>query len=298
MQVLVSGATGFIGRRLTGALAAAGHDVTALVRTRDGRAGRSVLWDELSPGHLDGVGAVVNLAGASIAGGRWTAARKAELVESRVNTTGRLASAIAAAADPPGVLVSMSAVGYYGDRGDEVLTEASQPGRDFLADLCTLWEKATAPAEAAGIRTVHLRQGIVLGPGGGALAPQLKLFKLCLGGRLGAGTQWVSWISLADAVGVILHAVSDERLAGPVNSVAPSPVTNAELTRALGRAVHRPAVVRAPAAALRLVMGELADELVLASQRVEPVRLAETGYSFVHAHLGAALAAAVGHGAA
>ncbi len=288
MRVLVSGATGFIGRPLCERLAGDGHDVVRLVRKRAPGPGPQLSWSELNADAVSGIDAAINLAGASIAGGRWTRARKAELIESRVDTTNRLAGVLASAAPPPRVLVSLSAVGFYGDRGDEVLGEDSAQGEGFLADLCARWERATEPAEAAGIRTVHLRQGIVLGPGGGALAPQLKLFRLGLGGKLGSGRQWLSWISLADAIAVMLHAISAEGLQGVVNSVAPAPVTNSTFTSELAKALHRPAVLPVPAAALRLAMGELADELILASQRAT-TRLPDSGYRFEHDSISAAL---------
>jgi uncharacterized protein (TIGR01777 family) len=302
MRVLVSGATGFIGSALVASLRAEGHTVHRVVRRSPGPG--DALWSgsdgglDLSrlPGAtLDGLDAAVHLAGESIAGGRWTARRREELLESRTATTRALAGALAACDRPPAVLVSGSAVGFYGSRADEWLDEGSPAGDGFLAELCRRWEEATSPAVDAGIRVVRLRTGIVLGPGGGALAPMLRLFRSGLGGRLGSGRQWTSWISLEDQVAVIAKAITDEALVGPVNATAPQPVTNGELTRALGRAVSRPAFLRVPATALRLVLGrELADQLLLASQRVRPLRLEAAGYPFIHPTIDEALRVAVG----
>lgn len=304
MRVLVSGAHGMIGAALLTRLADEGHVGLTLDRPTSERRGvpgsrGSVPWDPVG-GSLDRralaehgpFDAVVNLAGAGIGDRRWSEARRRELVGSRVAATRLLAGELAAADQPPGVLVSASAVGIYGDRGDEELTEESPPGRGFLADLCRRWEEATTAAAEAGVRVVTLRSGIVLAPEGGALARQLPLFRLGLGGRLGDGRQWVSWITLADEVGAIVRAMSDPALRGPVNATAPNPVTNAELTRALARAVHRPALLAVPRVALALVLGaELVDEMLLASQRVRPARLTAVGHRFEHPDLDAALAA-------
>jgi uncharacterized protein (TIGR01777 family) len=304
VRVLVSGAHGMIAAALIGQLVHEGHSVVTLDRPSSerrevpGRAG-SVAWDPAA-GVLDRPAmarqgpfdAAVHLAGAGIGDRRWSAARRRQLVESRVASTRLLAGELAAADPPPSVLVSASAVGIYGDRGDEELTEDSLPGDGFLADLCRQWEDATAAAAGAGIRVVNLRSGIVLSAGGGALARQLPLFRLGLGGRLGDGRQWVSWITLADEVGVIRRAMADAGLRGPVNATAPHPVTNAELTRALGRAVHRPALLAVPRPALALALGaDLADEMLLASQRVRPARLTSAGHRFEHPDLDAALTA-------
>jgi hypothetical protein len=205
---------------------------------------------------------------------------------------------MASLAAPPAVMVSASAVGFYGDRGDEELTEDSQPGTGFLAEVCRAWEDATEPAVAAGVRVVRLRSGVVLSTRGGALARQLPLFRLGIGGRLGTGRQWLSWISLPDEVGVVLHALDEPALQGPVNAATPAPVTNRTFTRALGAALHRPAVLAVPGVALRIALGsDLATEMVLAGQRVVPARLTTTGYAFAHTDIDAALAALLAEGA-
>ena len=295
MKVLVSGSHGLIGSELVARLAAGGHEPVRLVR--GGGAGRpgQVGWDigagRIDAGALDGVDAVVHLAGEGIGAHRWSAAHKRRMVSSRVEGTRLLAQALAGAGTASSVMVSASAVGYYGDRGDEELTEASPGGQGFLADLCRQWEAATAPAGSAGVRVVHLRSGVVLSPKGGALAKQLPLFRFGLGGRLGPGRQWTSWISLDDEVGAILHALDGANdIRGALNATAPAPVTNAELTRVLARVLRRPAVARVPGVALRAVMGsEMADEMLLAGQRVLPAKLTATGYRFRHTELAGAL---------
>ena len=297
MRVAVSGASGLIGSALCRALEERGDHVVRLVRGTP--QGGEVAWD---PGSgavdrqgLEGVEAAVHLAGAGIGDRRWTPARRALLVSSRVDSTTLLAATLAGLEPQPRVLVNASAVGIYGDRGAEELTEASPAGTGFLAELCRRWEAATAPAAAAGIRTVCLRSGIVLSRSGGALARQMPLFRFGVGGRLGSGRQWVSWISITDEVNVVLHALDNETLSGPVNSVAPHPVTNAEFTSALGRAVHRPAVLAVPAPVLRLALGrELVDEALLASQRALPAALHESGFAFSHPRVDSALAEVVG----
>ncbi|MHB1776565.1 MAG: TIGR01777 family oxidoreductase [Acidimicrobiales bacterium] len=307
MRVLVSGAHGMIGSAVVARLAADGHAVVTLDRPGSQRravpaATGSVRWDP-SAGTLDRtaladagrIDAVVHLAGAGIGDRRWSAARRQELVDSRVGSTRLLAAELAIAATPPEVLVSASAVGIYGDRGDDELTEDDAAGDGFLADLCRQWEEATGAAAEAGVRVVTLRSGIVLSPIGGALARQLPLFRLGLGGRLGDGRQWVSWITLADEVGVVVRAITDPGLRGPVNAAAPQPVTNAGLTRAIARAVHRPAALAVPRTALALAVGrQLADEMLLASQRVRPDRLSAAGHRFEHPEIDAALAAVLG----
>ena len=293
MNILVSGSSGLIGTALTGRLDAEGHTVTRLVRGGTGSAGGSsptVAWDP-DAGTIDTEGlerrgpldAVVHLAGAGIGDTRWSPDRKRVILESRTRSTQLLVGALTSLSTPPGVLVSASAVWYYGIRGDEVLTEASAPGTDFLADVCTAWEEAAAPAAAAGIRTVTLRTGIVLSPSGGALGKQLPLFRWGVGGRMGSGRQYRSWITLEDEIGVILHCLGDDGLSGPVNATAPAPATDGELAKALGAALHRPTVLAVPAPALRLVLGtEMAEELVLGGQRVLPAVLEARGYTFAH----------------
>ena len=251
-----------------------------------------MVWDP-SSGTMDadglaGVDAVVHLAGEGINAKRWTAAHKQRILESRTRGTALIAEAVARLDPRPGVLVSGSAIGYYGDRGDEVLTESSPPGGDFLAQVCVAWEGAARPAVDAGIRTAFVRTGIVLDPGGGALAKMLPLFKLGLGGRMG-GDQWWSWISLADEVGAIIHLLHAE-VAGPVNLTAPAPVTNAELTRTLGTVLRRPTVVPVPRFGPQLLLGrELAQSLLYASARIAPTRLEVAGYRFRHPALEPAL---------
>jgi uncharacterized protein (TIGR01777 family) len=235
------------------------------------------------------VDAVVHLAGENIAGGRWTAARKEEIRRSRVEGTRRLSESLARLTRRPKVLVSASAVGFYGNRGDEILKEDIAPGSDFLAQVCRDWEAATDPASRAGIRVVHLRSGMILSPVGGALKKMLLPFKLGAGGRIGSGTQYVSWIAIDDTIGVIHHAIVTESLQGPVNGVAPTPVSNAEFTRTLARVLSRPAIAPMPAFAARLAFGEMADALLLASQRVMPTRLQATGYQFRYPELERAL---------
>ncbi len=293
MRVVVAGSSGLIGRSLVAGLRARGDEVTALVR-RPPAAGEA-RWDpatgSIDAGALEGAGAVVNLAGAGIGDKRWSAARRHEIVSSRVQGTTLLARTVAELAHPPTALVNASAVGVYGDRGGEELTEASTPGRGFLAEVCTAWEDATAPAAQAGVRVVRLRSGVVLSAHGGALARQLPLFRLGVGGRLGSGRQWLSWISLSDEVRAILHALDEPAVEGPVNATAPEPVTNRAFTHALGRALHRPAVLAVPGFALRVALGaDLASEMVLAGQRVLPTKLTATGFTFDHARIEPALA--------
>jgi len=284
MKILISGAGGLVGSALVPFLTSGGHDVVRLTR-RDPRPGEAaVRWDPESSGLdtacIEGVDAVVHLAGENIAGGRWTPARKARIRDSRVNGTRLLAEALAGMNRPPKVLVCASAIGYYGDRGEERLTEQSGPGTGFLPDVCREWEAAAAPAAAKGIRVVHPRFGIILSPAGGALAKMLTPFRLGVGGRIGTGGQYMSWISIDDVVGVIHHALTDERLSGPVNTVSPGPVTNLEFTKTLGRVLSRPTVFPMPAFAARMAFGEMADELLLSSARVLPDRLGATGYRF------------------
>jgi uncharacterized protein (TIGR01777 family) len=234
----------------------------------------------LDPESVSGYDVVVHLAGANIAAGRWTAERKRKIRDSRVDGTGLLARAIAAAPSPPRVLVCASAIGYYGDRGDMLLDEGTAAGSGFLADVGRAWEEAARPAAEAGIRVVNLRIGIVLTPSGGALPRMLVPFRLGLGGPLGDGRQYWSWITLRDLLGAILHAAATEELVGPVNAVAPAAVRNAEFSRVLGRVLRRPAFVRAPAFAIRLLLGEMGQELLLASTRVQPARLVASGFEY------------------
>lgn len=292
-HVAVSGASGLIGTALISSLAATGYQVTRLVR-RPARTGE-LQWDPasglLDPARLGVVDAVVHLAGENV-GVRWTAERKRRIKASRSMGTRSLSESLARATVKPKVLIAASAVGIYGNRGDEILTEGStlgDPSRDFLAEVAQEWESATEPARQAGIRVVNLRIGIVLSPRGGALRRMLLPFHLGLGGRLGSGRQWMSWIAIDDVIGAIEHALTSETLRGPVNLTAPEPVTNRDFTAALGRALSRPAIVPVPAPLLRLALGEMAGGTVLASARVLPTRLLESGYRFQYSDLSSAL---------
>jgi uncharacterized protein (TIGR01777 family) len=283
MKVLVSGSTGLIGQALIPLLVESGHEVTRLVRGRAKPAQTEVQWDPvagtLAHQGLEGLDAVVHLAGENVAG-RWTKAKKARIRESRVNGTRLVAEALTRLDQPPRVLVSASAIGYYGDRGEEVLTEQSTPGLAFLSDVCQQWEAAAELAARAGIRVVSLRIGFVLSRQGGGLAQMLTPFKLGLGGRIGSGRQYMSWIAIDDLVSIMLFALTHEDLKGPVNAVAPNPVTNLVFTKTLGRVLHRPTIFPVPAFAARLAFGQMADELLLASARVEPAALLKAGYQF------------------
>jgi uncharacterized protein (TIGR01777 family) len=282
MRIAITGATGFLGRALSRSLAADGHQVVPL--TRKSGTENAVTWDPesgtIEADALEGLGAVVHLAGESIASARWNAERKQRIRQSRVAGTSVLATALAGLRQPPPVLVSASAVGIYGDRGDEVLTESSPAGSGFLAELGAAWERAADPARQAGIRVVHPRFGIVLDPSGGALKQMLLPFRLGIGGPLGTGRQWVSWMTRGDAVRLIRFAIDTQALSGAVNAATPHPVTFRDFARALGRALHRPAVLPVPAFALRLRFGELADALLLASQRAVPAALTAVGFRF------------------
>jgi uncharacterized protein (TIGR01777 family) len=291
MRVGITGASGLIGGALARDLSGSGAEVSRLARSRARLGPGDRLWDPQSGALGDGpqLDAVVHLAGENVGAGRWTRAFKAQLAASRVEPTRRLCETLARAEPRPRVLVAASALGYYGDRGDAWLDETSAPGAGFLPELCSAWEAATGPARAAGIRVVNLRIGVVLDPAGGGLARMLPLFRAGLGGRIGSGRQYVSWVSLRDVVGAIRFAVANEALEGPVNAVAPQPVTQAELARALGRALRRPALLPVPALAIRLAMGEQGDALLLASARIRPARLLEGGYAFADPELRAAL---------
>jgi len=291
LRILVSGASGLVGSTLVAYLSAGGHAVTRLVREgRDtapppGIPTASITWDPAgkgftSPSALEGFDAVVHLAGESIAAGRWTAARKARIRESRVQSTKTLAMAMAKLVKPPRTLIVASAIGFYGDRGDENLIEASPRGKGFLPEVCGEWEAAAEPARAAAIRVVNLRIGVVLSPAGGAMAKMLPPFRMGAGGVIGDGRQWMSWIALDDLLDVILHAIADDSLAGAVNAVAPHPVTNEEWTKLLGGVLRRPTIFPMPAFAARAAFGQMADELLLASTRVLPERLLAARHPF------------------
>jgi uncharacterized protein len=297
MRILLAGASGFLGTALRERLAADGHDLRRLVR-RTPESGDEIPWKP-SAGHLDpaalrGVDAVINLAGASIGGQRWTAAYKRKLRSSRVDTTGTLARAIAALPEDerPSVFLNGSAKGWYGDTGDTAVEEDAPPADDFLADLCRVWEAATGPAEDAGVRVVHLRSGLPLDKRGGLLQPLVLLFKAGLGGRIGSGRQYIPWISLADWVNATVFLLERADIAGPVNMVGPAPATNAEFTRELAAALHRPAVVPVPGFAIKVALGEFSTE-ILTGTRAIPGVLNRTGYEFLHPTLPAALRAAL-----
>ena len=294
VDVAITGSTGLVGRALSDALTAGGHRVVPMVRPATGRDG--LAWDPESgavdTSGLSGVGAVVHLAGEGIGGRRWNAAHKARVMESRRQGTRVLAEALARLDLRPAVFLSASAVGWYGDRADEVLTEESAAGAGFVAEVCREWEGATAPAEEAGIRVVHLRSGLVLSRGGGLLPRMLLPFRLGVGGRLGSGHQWMSWISIADEVAAILHLLGADDVRGPVNLTGPEPVTNRVFTKTLGRVLRRPTVLPLPAVALKAAFGrEMAGETVLISQRVLPQRLTDSGFTFAHPSLDVALRA-------
>ncbi len=297
MKLALAGASGFVGSALGRHLEEGGHLVVRLVR-RPVEGPAEVAWHpssgEVEPrARLEGLDGVVNLAGSNLAAGRWTEERRTEILRSRVESTRALVAVLAHLNHPPRVLVNASATGYYGDRGEEELTAASGRGEGFLADVCHAWEEEARVAESVGIRAVLLRLGVVLGPGGGMLAKLRPVFRAGLGAQLGDGRQWMSWISLGDAVGVVRRALEDSGLAGPVNAVAPVPVRNAEFTAALARALHHHTFAPFPAVVLRALFGEMADEMLLASARVLPGRLAAAGYGFVHPALDGALQAAL-----
>ena len=291
-RIAITGSSGLIGEALVRSLRADGHSVQRVVRRPDRATGDHVFWDPeagtVEAGKLEGVDAVVHLAGEPIGARRWTSKVKRRLVISRRRGTGLIAGTLACLDAPPRVLVSASAVGYYGDRGEERLTESSDAGDDFMARLCQVWERAAAPAVEAGIRVVHPRSGVIIARGGPLIEKVELPFRLAVGGKVGNGRQFVPWISLEDEVRAIRFVI-DRELEGPVNLVAPTPVRNAELTRALGQVLHRPTVFRIPVAALRVVYGEVAVSLASVSQRVVPERLLDTGFSFRHPELPAAL---------
>jgi uncharacterized protein len=293
LRILISGSSGTVGSALVPFLGSDGHEVVRLSRGPSAPR-KSILWDParpLPPETVSGFDAVIHLAGESIVG-RWTEAKKRHILESRTSGTRHLSEAVARASPRPTVFISASAIGYYGDGGDELLTENSPSGQGFTAEICRAWEAATRPAEEAGVRTVSLRIGVVLSPAGGALQKMLLPFRLGLGGRIGSGQQWWSWIQVQDLVGAIRHTLTHD-LRGPVNAVSPTPVTNAEFTRALASALSRPAIFPMPAFAVRLIFGQMGEELWLASQRVVPAKLRESGFRFQYPDLRSAINASL-----
>lgn len=291
LHVAITGSSGLVGSELIPFLTTGGHHVTRVVRGSGGNG--TARWDpakrQFDASQLDGVDAVVHLAGENIAGGRWNDQRKNRIEQSRVEGTRLLCEGLAQMQNPPRVLVAASAVGFFGDRGEEILDESSGPGSGFLAEVAQKWEAATQPAVEAGIRVVNLRFAMILTPQNGALAKMLTPFKLGSGGIVGSGQQYWSWIAIDDVVGAIHHALMTNSLSGPVNAVAPDAVTNKEFTKTLGKVLSRPTFVPLPASAARLALGEMADELLLASARVEPRQLEESGYEFRHSRLEEAL---------
>lgn len=292
MKILISGSHGLVGTALIQTLELDGHDIFRLVRQAPNLE-TEIEWSpdrySIALARLEGFDAVVHLAGESIAEGRWTDEKKKRIRESRVKGTRLLGDALANLAKPPQTFICASAIGFYGDRGDEVLTEASAPGHDFLSDVCVEWEKATALATEKGIRVVNCRFGIILDTHGGALKKMLPPFRMGVGGKIGSGRQWMSWIALDDVIGGIKFALANSLIRGPVNFVAPAPVTNAVFTKTLGKVLSRPTIFPIPAFGVRLLFGEMADALLLSSQRVESAVLQTSGYLFRYARLEDAL---------
>ena len=290
MRVLVSGGSGLIGSALIPALESCGFEITRLTRKAKPRE-QQLTWDAtqpLRPELVSGFDAVIHLAGEPVAA-RWTEAKKKSIRDSRVLGTAHLCEALARTAQPPRVLISTSAIGYYGDRGDEILNENSPSGGGFLSEVCRQWEAATKPAADAGIRTIQIRIGVVLSALGGALKEMLLPFRMGLGAQLGNGRQWMSWIHVQDLVGAILHVLDNDSVEGPVNMVAPEPARNSEFTDMLGKVLSRLAIFRMPGFAVRLLFGEMGDQVLLSGQRVEPAKLLASGYQFEYRDLRGAL---------
>jgi uncharacterized protein (TIGR01777 family) len=293
MKILVGGSSGLVGTALIKSLEAQGHEIFRLVRHAP-NSKAEVEWSpdrySIALARIEGFDAVVNLAGESIAEGRWTDQKKRKIRESRVKGTKLLGDALANLTKPPQTFICASAIGYYGNRGDEILTEASAPGEDFLADVCVEWEKATALATEKGIRVVNARFGVILDVNGGALKKMLPPFRMGLGGKVGSGKQWMSWIALDDVISGLNFALNNGSLRGPTNFVAPNPVTNAEFTKTLGKVLSRPTLLPIPAFGVRLAFGEMGEALLLGGQRVAPKALLGAGYDFKHPEVGPALA--------
>jgi uncharacterized protein (TIGR01777 family) len=289
----MSGAHGFVGKALSASLTRDGHEVVRLVRRERVLGQPEVEWHpnqgRIDAKHIEGFDCFVHLAGESIASGRWTDEKKRKIRESRVRGTSLLSETIAGLTHPPKIFVSASAIGYYGDRANEVLNERSAPGKGFLSDVCVEWEDATTPAASSGTRCVKTRFGIILDADGGALEKMMTPFKLGVGGRIGDGTQWMSWIALDDVVAGLRFVIDNSAMTGPVNFVAPEPVTNAEFTETMGKVLSKPTILPMPAFVARLALGEMADALLLASTRVEPKQLLDNGFRFQHQNLQSAL---------
>jgi uncharacterized protein len=296
--VIISGGSGMLGTAIRHRLTASGVPILQLVRRKPASEGE-LAWDPTSDpaipdsAPLEGARAAIHFSGANVAAHRWTDSYKAEISASRIDSTRRLATALAALRQPPATLILASAIGIYGDRGDQILDESSLAGNGFLAGVCQAWEAAADPARQAGIRVVRLRFGVVLGPGEGALQQMLPPFKVGLGARVGTGRQWMSWVGLNDVTAAVLFALERQDIVGPVNVTSPNPVTNADFTRTLARQLHRPAFLSVPSFAMKLLFGQMADEALLASARVNPQKLLDAGFQFSEPNLDQALAAAL-----
>ncbi|HEV7746910.1 MAG TPA: TIGR01777 family oxidoreductase [Pyrinomonadaceae bacterium] len=293
MKILIGGSSGLVGTALIKSLEAQGHEIFRLVRHAP-NSKTEVEWSpdrySIALARIEGFDAVINLAGESIAEGRWSDDKKRRIRESRVKGTKLLGDALANLTVPPKTFICASAIGYYGNRGDEILTENSSPGSEFLADVCVEWEKATSLAAEKGIRVVNARFGVILDKNGGALAAMLPPFRMGVGGKIGSGKQWLSWIALADVIGALNFALEHNSLNGPVNFVAPAPVTNAQFTKTLGRVLSRPTLFPIPAFGVKLIFGEKGEALLLGGQRVAPKQLSSNGFQFEYSQLEAALA--------
>lgn len=293
MRVLITGGKGFLGSRLAALLTKNGHQINFLTRRPNPGSAQDIYWNpeenQLDPKLIEGFEAVIHLAGDSIAAGRWTSAKKDRIRNSRVHGTRILSQALAKQFHPPKTFITASAIGFYGHRGDEPLSEASLKGTGFLSDVCFEWEAAADTAKDKGIRVAHARIGIVLGPGGGALAKMLLPFKMGMGGKLGSGEQFMSWVSVDDVIRALDFSLTHQNIRGPFNVTAPTPVTNEEFTKTLGKVLHRPTILPAPGFGLRLLLGEMADALLLSSTRVYPSKLEDAGFKFTYSNLETAL---------
>ena len=293
MKILMSGGHGLVGRALSASLTRDGHEVVRMVRRERVRGQAEIEWDpnqgRIDSEHVEGFDSIVHLAGESIASGRWTEEKKRKIRESRVRGTSLLSETIARLTHPPKSFISASAIGYYGDRANELVNESSAPGKGFLPDVCIEWEDATTPADGSGVRVVRARFGIILDKEGGALEKMLTPFKLGVGGRVGDGNQWMSWIALEDVVAGLRFVIENSAMKGPVNFVGPEPVTNAQFTETMGKVLSKTTIFPMPAFAARLAFGEMADALLLASTRVEPKKLMESGFRFKYPELRSAL---------